>query len=162
MKNTYKIVNARDGFTLIEVIIYLVLFSIIIGGTFTIGYRLLSGSGITSSNLRVQEEAHFILRKIDWVLSGLANVTLPASGTTGSILIVTRSGVTGPIKLDLNSGVLQITRGISASNALNSQSIPVTSVTFEHIPESGLRPKAVKVNFTIDGKTFETIRYVRN
>ena len=54
------------GFTLIETIIYIALFSLIMSGTMLTTYQLISEAGHISSQNIVVQEGDFVVRKIHW------------------------------------------------------------------------------------------------
>ena len=50
-----------QGFTLIEVVIYIALFSLLLGGAFVTAYQLIDNSRELNVKNRVQEEGNFLL-----------------------------------------------------------------------------------------------------
>jgi hypothetical protein len=61
-------VNIARGFTLLETLIYLVLFTFLIGGGFLAVYQIIESSGSIREKTAREAEADFIFRKIDWIL----------------------------------------------------------------------------------------------
>ncbi len=144
----------QKGFTLIEVIIYIALFSIVIGGGMIAAYEIIQSTDSGTNHVIVEEEANFLLRKINWALSG---ATSPLSSLPASSLTVTKSGT--PYIFDLNSNNLRINNII-----LNSSSIKVSNLTFSSPGSNG-----VTTSFTLttqqNGKniteSFFTTKYLR-
>lgn len=61
----------KRGFTLIEVVIYIALFSLLLGTAFVTAYQLIfSGDDLTSTTVNLSE-GNFIQRKINWIFTGL-------------------------------------------------------------------------------------------
>ncbi len=149
----------KKGFTLIEVIIYLALFSIVIGGGMVATYQILGSSNSSSNQVILQEEANFLLRKIDWGMTG-ATVATPA--TIPPSLTITKAGYP-TLKFDLNSTNLRLTRGAGLPLSLNSSSISVSGLSFIAIGNG------ITTQFTLttvqDGRnvsqTFSTTKYLR-
>ncbi len=56
----------NQGFTLIETLLYLALFTLIIGGGMTAAYQIIESTAAAQSHLILEEEGNFILRKIAW------------------------------------------------------------------------------------------------
>src|SRR3989344_8934338 len=54
------------GFTLFEVLVYIGLFSIIMVGVLVSTFNILDSSTDTRRQVVLEQEAHFIFRKIDW------------------------------------------------------------------------------------------------
>lgn len=66
------------GFTLIEMVIYVALFAILIGGLMATAQGLWQSAGDTSLKLNVAEEINFVTKKLSWALTGVGLVNLPA------------------------------------------------------------------------------------
>ena len=82
------------GFTLIETIVYLALFSIVIGGALAATTLLLEGAGRDSARARVQEEGAFMLSKIAYDQSPqLVSNTAYLQGLTDPSILVSSTGV---------------------------------------------------------------------
>ena len=154
------------GFTLIETIIYLGLFAIVIGGGMIAAYSIIQGTDANNNQVIVQEEGNFLLRKLDWALTGATAVTVPNQDTT---LNVTKGGAT--LIFDLSGGNLTLDRGSGAAQ-LNTSSSAITLTPSSHLFTKTVtagEPDAITANFTISsvsaGRTFSqsftTTRYLR-
>jgi len=117
MKNT-------PGFTLIETIIYLALFSVIIGGGMVAAYQIAANTEANYNHIILEEESNFLLRKINQSLVGAASVDFPAPGE----LFISNPGAPA-IWFKATGSNLQITRG-SISTVLNSASVAVLDLSF--------------------------------
>lgn len=154
----------QKGFTLIETLIYLALFSIIIGGFLVTAFQIIQGNDSAQQKAVIEEESNFLLRKIDWALSGVGNINIPPSGLSGSTLSVTKPGLPvgqNPLVFNFNSGNIQLQRGAGASTILNSSNVTISNLLFNHIPASAQKPEAVKASFNIGNRVFETTKYLR-
>ncbi len=136
------------GFTLIEAIVYLALFSILMGGGVVAAYSLFDATTRAGTRTMLQEETDFLLSKIDWTLSGAEAVTAPGAGAVGSALTVakwdTSSG--NPIVIAKNGDNLTMTRSGGSEEILNNTNVSVTAIAFEHVvdPGNGTVPEYVK------------------
>ena len=141
------------AFTLIEAIIYLALFSILMGGAAIAAYNLFDASTKAGTRTMLQGESDFMMAKIDWVLSGIKAVTAPAAGVTGSSLIVAKwdTSLGDPMTVAINGENLTLTRGTNPTVILNNTNTFVSSVAFNHIKNSGdgTVPEAVETVLTI-------------
>ncbi len=149
-----------SGFTLIETIIYISLFSIIMTGVLVSVYGLISSNSKNMTKAMVVEEGIFILGKIDWVLSGAENINLPT--TSGNILSVTKSNdwIDNPVIIKVSAGVMSIKKGTNEAVNLNNSNVTILcpeSKCFTHELESseGLNPESIAINFTIETRTPE-------
>ncbi len=154
-RNRCALKYTPTGFTLIETIIYIGLLSIILSGTLVAGYYIIDGSEHIKQKIAIDAEANFILRKIDWALTGISAINSPAAGTAGASLSVTKLGL-GNLDFDISTGNLRLN-----ATPLNSSSVTISNLSFEHIAEVGKKPAAVKASFEVNGRTFETTKYLR-
>ncbi len=155
----------HHGFTLIEVILYIALFSFLMGAAFVAAYQILDNSDELSVKNTTQKEGSFVLRKIDWVLTGVQTITTPTSGSTNNLRLTKYGGST--VEICLNANKVKIREGsfgaCSNSNylALTTDNVSVSALTFELIDASGTGPKGIKATVTIDGTNFITTKYLR-
>ena len=91
MKTRGLAMSKSNGFTLIETIVYLALFSIMMGGAIVALFNLFESSGRELTHIMLQEEGNFIIAKINWAISGAQSVNQPSG--YGSLLSVNK--VTG-------------------------------------------------------------------
>lgn len=56
------------GFTLIETLVYIALLGILMGGAMLAVYQLIANVGQVNANIAIEEEANFLLRKVNWAL----------------------------------------------------------------------------------------------
>ena len=171
----------NKGFTLIEVVIYLALFSIIIGGGMVAVYGIIQSTDAGNNQIILQEEANFILRKIDWTLTGAISITTPANPTPTTNLILTKniSGSPTLFTFEINSNdvicpvkYLCLKRGSAMSQLntnlfqLNSSSISISNLSFKKTPTGN----GIETNFTLTteqngrnvSQVFTTTKYLRN
>jgi len=150
------------GFTLLETILYIALFSVIITGAMVTAYELLRGSEVISEKITVQAEGNFITQKIDWVLASIASIDFPNSANPYStVLSVTKYDGT-EIDIQFNAGVIEMQNGsTNPFLPLTSDSAAVSELGFEYIPADGSAPVGVRASTTINGVTFETTKYIR-
>lgn len=150
-------VKIHKGFTLIEALVYLALFSILMGGAAISAYNLFDASVKVGTRTMLQGESDFMMAKIDWVLSGAKAVTAPSVGVTGSSLTVAKWDTTlgDPMQVTQNGNQLLLTRGTNAPVVLNNTNTSIVSVSFNHIQGSGdgTVPEAVETVLTISALT---------
>ncbi len=152
--------KTQDGFTLIETLLYMALFGIIIGGFAVTAHNLIQGSGKTTALALAQKEGNFILRKIDWALTGVKTINIPAAGASGAILTVTKYDAS-VLTFDMNSGNMRLQRGTGIPMALNSGNVTVAGVVFDHSAAANGIPEKIKADFTVNGKPFTLTKYLR-
>lgn len=150
-------IKIHKGFTLIEALVYLALFSILMGGAAITAYNLFDSATKVGTRTMLQEESDFMMAKIDWVMSGAKAVTAPASGVTGSSLTVAKwdTSLGDPMQVTQSGTELLLTRGTNASVVLNNTNTTIVSVSFNHIEGSGdgTVPEGVETVLTVSANT---------
>ena len=161
------------GFTLIETVIYIAILAFLMGGGMTAGFYIIDSGQKNKTDINTQAEGYFLLRKIEWALTGASSISV-----TPTSLSVTKDTITGfpssqnPLILSLDGSNLQLTRGnpILTTANLNSSNVAgagVGGVVFIDIPSSGGKPEGVKINFTVMSKEsgvsklFTVAKYLR-
>lgn len=172
MNNFYKIKNKKrsSGFTLIEVVVYLALFSIIIGGAMVSVLQIVESSTSLQSKVVMEEEANFLLRKINWALNGATTMSVSGDHLTLTIInpyLITTGAHTFVFDIDSSGGYLRLSKNGATAINLNSQNVKVSNLAFTYSPPSGAKPASVNTHFNLmekesgDQDDFETTRYLR-
>ena len=154
--------SSLTGFTLIEVIIYLALFAIVFGGAIVAAYNVFESNGRDQAKAMVQEEADFLIAKIDWALSGVKSATLPALPPTppdlssnGAVLSVTKYNfASNPVVISLSGTDLVISEGGNPPITLNNSNVQIGSLNFKHKNASGdgIDPESVQAVFIVSAR----------
>lgn len=146
------------GFTLLETLIYLAILSILIVAGVASAYAILDIGGRGAKGIVIASEGNFLIRKIDWALSG-----------------ATKIDVSDPLStMKITKGAIEYTFIITAGgvvklNGTDLSSINVTVVgsgaggkAFDYFPTSGGMPCGVRVTLGVNGMNFEVKRYLRD
>jgi type II secretory pathway component PulJ len=150
------------GFTLIEVLIYSALFAFILSMVLVSVYQIMQSSNSLDIKNVTEAEANFLLRKMGWALSSVSTINFPVAGSSSSTLSVSRINFSqNPIVFSSGNNNLTIKRGSEATAILNSQSISINSVSFLHLAAAGDIPEAVRINLTVNSKTYQTTIYLK-
>lgn len=157
---------SRTGFTLIETIIYIALFSLMMTGILLSAYQLIANSSMAEASVTAQEEGNFVLRKISWVLTGtssVAQITTPALGAYANTLSLVRGDGT-TIDMCLKNQTIWMrenkTGGTCADSSYAStttSNVQVTSLQFQY----SSAPAGIIASTTISGVVFTTKKYIR-
>jgi prepilin-type N-terminal cleavage/methylation domain-containing protein len=162
-------IKNKTGFTLIEVIIYIALFTILMVGAFVTAYQLLQGSDTLSGKAVTQDEINFVLRKIDWALNGTsssASLIIPSATTLSSstLSFIRPDGNKIDFQLNTASSSIEMKESVGANIFLpiTTNNVKVTSLGFRYIPSIGIgAPVGVEATTTINGITATTTKYFR-
>lgn len=153
------------GFTLIETIIYAVLISMIIGFSSFVVYQIINTQEMLKAKIELEEEANFILQKINWALAGASVINQPAANATSTTLSINKANfIQNPLIFDLNNKNIRLSRGGSEAVVLNNSDINIDQLVFEYLSSTSTL-KSVKSTITLKSgrysKTIETINYLR-
>ena len=140
--------SKQQGFTLIEVLIYLGLFSVIFVSLLASAFVILRGINSTETKAMVLEEGNFLLAKFDWAVAGATAVSVVSNPPSLNI-----SRFSNPITLtfSLNGNNLQMNRGAGAVT-LNNSNVIVSNLVFSNIG-AGTQVESVQVTFILSAKT---------
>lgn len=147
----------KKGFTLVEVIIYLALFGILMGGGIVTAFAILESSGRNASIIMIQEEGSFILGKISATLSGAEAVTSPGENLSGSTLSVVKwdASAGNPIVINIDGDNIVLSHSRDPAIPLNNSNIFITNLNFTHNVNLGVgsKPESVTSSFTANNRT---------
>jgi len=151
-----------SGFTLIEVIIYSALVSLIMMSVFVVVYYVIEANDRSMAKFIAEEEANFLLKKISWVLNGVSAINSPAAGASDSKLSVNKINFPdNPVVIDFEANNIRIKRGAKEAVVLNSQNIAIANLEFKHLAPTGNRPAGVKASFNINARPHNVTIYLR-
>ncbi len=160
--------KCSKGFTLIETIVYLALFSILMTGIIASVYALMESGDRNQTKAMLQEEKEYLLGKLNWALSGAQTVSTPVAGFSGTSLNIVKYDGT-PVTLS-RVGTKMTFKTTGAPVDLNNDSVMVTNLVFIHTYAGGANPESVEAGFTLTAtstngmtitQTASTTRYIR-
>ncbi len=149
--------NYKSGFTLVEVLVYIALFSILVSGVLVSVYTMLESSGRDGTQTMMLEEGNFLLDKIGWVVSDVQIINSPAQNTTGTTLSVTPwdTSVGNPVVVCVGAQHMTIRYGTGVTQQLNNTNVWLTDASFTHVVQNGegTVPESVTATFTLNTRT---------
>ncbi|OGD85669.1 hypothetical protein A2164_03085 [Candidatus Curtissbacteria bacterium RBG_13_35_7] len=143
----------HQGFTLVELIIYMGLLGIFLIILTDIFVSMLNVKGKTEAVSYVEQDGRFILSRFGYDIPQASSITIPQNlGESGNSLVMVVNGSTYTYSLVSNN--LQLNNGSTTEN-LNSSETEITAITFQKIGNSGGK-NTVKIQFTIESITQTT------
>ena len=152
------------GFTLLETLVYLALFTLIIGGLVAASYLLFQSSDRSQTKAMMQEESNFILGKILWSLNDAQTITTPANNASGPTLIASKYDATSFTVSTTSANVFL------NGNRLNNENVSLDRLWFRHIHDSTTNTDGVEITLEVRARTpngmfvmqsASTTRYIR-
>jgi len=160
------------GSTLIELIVYLALFSVIMGGAVISVYSMAETSGSNETKVMMLAEGLFLQAKIQWALSNVDVVYAPATSstcTTECLLSIKKQNPDGRLVVLTHEGSnMVISHDGGEKKILNNSSTIVSSVSIINTDE-GDGKNSIVINFNLSMKdprgaqissSFSVVEYV--
>lgn len=145
-----KIKMGEKGSTLIEMLLYMGLLSILLVILTDIFISILDVRLESESTSQVEQDGRFILSRLSYDLNRAEAISSPANlGDTANSLLLTVGGVT--YNYTLSGGNLQLNNGSTADN-LNGSETNLSNITFQKLGNSGGK-ETVDIQFTINSVT---------
>ncbi|KKT41196.1 MAG: hypothetical protein UW30_C0011G0027 [Candidatus Giovannonibacteria bacterium GW2011_GWA2_44_13b] len=138
----------KNGFTLIETIIYIALLSMLIGGGLITAFYIVDTSRANATDINIEAEGNFLLRKFEWVMNGSAITTLADTSLT-----VSKNGTTYVLAKD---GANMELDGVVLNSLLVSVTLPASGKIF-----ASEDPEGVIFAFKLNGKEFSAAKFTR-
>ncbi|QQR65038.1 type II secretion system protein [Candidatus Kaiserbacteria bacterium] len=168
------VLHNKNGFTLIETIIYVGLFGIICSGIFVSIYPFFTGAERLSRNITNEDESSFILAKIRYALINTITtpqgvITTPGEGETSDTLVLEQDRHVAYI-FTLDTGNAFCTPPLICSQVtlmdhgkdplpLNASRVTIDNITFTHHAPVGDAPRSLEVSFRVGDIPVGPIRY---
>lgn len=146
------------GFTLIEVVMYIGLFSIVMSSSVVVVWQLVDGMRHDMQRITVQEEGNFVMQKIHRSLADAESVEVLGGAVSHEVVLHAAERIT--IRFHAASSSVEIQRGEAASFVpLTTPAVVVTNVVFTDVSYMGVF--GMRATLTINDEVFEIEEYVR-
>lgn len=147
----------NKGFTLIEVLIYSLIFVIITGGMTLFAISILTASERADSQVELSDNSRFMIQKIQQNLRGTSTVNSPTVGNTAtSLSINTASASANPVVFDLSGGAVRMKVASASPLPLTNTFVEVMSISFQNYSFSTGTKNTIRIKGKM--KTSEAIR----
>lgn len=119
------------GFTLIESLIYALIFVIVVGGMMMFAISMLTSSERANAQLEVSDNARFLIQKFERTIQGATAINSPGIGASASSLsVTTASASSNPNVFDLSGGVIRLKQASGTPLPLTNSMVTVSSLSF--------------------------------
>lgn len=143
----------ESGVTLLETLVYIALFSVIIGGTLVAVFQIVESTSKSQARVLALSEGTFIISKIKWLSSGAESIVIqdPAS------VVVTKAGIA--YTLTVSGGVFTFATA-EASLPLSSSYVVVTGPPGGQVFSYSPSEKEFSAAFLVQEEVFNFTAYV--
>ncbi len=155
-----------SGFTLIEIIIYMTLFSIMMGGLIVTVFQLIQNTEKMTLKNFDQEEINFVLKKIDWAFSDAISINHPLSGTSDELEVNKYNYIDNPVTLRLNTfdpqhKHIELCLNNIDCNPITTRNVEVNDFSVIYLDNIDPIPDGIETIINIDGIEISNIKYLR-
>lgn len=150
----------NKGFTLIEVLVYLALLSIIITGCLSTAYFVLETSQKIDKAITQNEEKNFLLSILSWAMDGAVAINSPTAQQNGNTLSINKSDFDkNPLVFSFTDRTLYLGIGGDAALPLNTSDTPITDFSVLHILNQSI--EGASINLTFDAQNLNLIKFLK-
>lgn len=123
----------KSGFTLVEFLFYIALFSIFFTGLFTLLQIFYDNRADNNIRLEVEQNGLIISQIISQEIRNAQSINYPLSGQSDSFIsLETYDSLRNPIVISLNDNLILYSEGNSFSDNLSTQRVSVSDLVFEN------------------------------
>lgn len=150
--------KTKQGFTLIEFLIYIGLLSILLAIMSQVFLATLSIRTESEGATNIQQDGRYILSRLTYDVYRAKSISAPAVGSTGGALslTITENGTDVSYRYSTASGNLWLTIGAANPVQLNSSTVTLTAFSIQRIGNSGQILDArdtAKIHIGLQGKS---------
>lgn len=123
--------NLRKGYTLVELLIFIAIFTVVIGAFISMLVISLRLQARQSSAGSVQQESTALLQQLQYYVENSSLVNIPIDTSTTTLSLRMSSTTLDPTTVTVSaSGTVYLKQGSGTSTALTSNRVKVTGLTF--------------------------------
>lgn len=143
--------RSTKGFTLVEMILYVSLCSIMLLVISTMLSYLLSSRVKSQAITEVNQQGFQIMYSITQTIRNGRSIQVPSLGTSSSTLSLTVANtLLNPTVFSVSSSTFFIQEGGKAPIALTNSRVKASSLVFQNISSSSSSEKVLRVSFVLD------------
>lgn len=156
----------KGGFILIEIIIYMALFSIMMGSLIVIVFQLIQNTEKMTLKNFDQEEINFVFKKIDWAFSDAININYPSSGTSNELELNKYNYTDNPVIFRLNTidphyRHIELCINITDCNPITSKNVEVKDFSVIYLDNIDDIPDGIKIIININEIEISNIKNLK-
>lgn len=139
-------IRSNQGFTLIELILYIGIVSIVLASLVPFAWNMVQGSVKSSNQQELSSQARFISERIKYEIRNANDI----NNISAESISLAGDPPNNPTVIDLLGGKIRIQQGVVSPIDLNSQSTTVSSLVFVSYTSMDNKTKHIRFSFTID------------
>lgn len=145
------ILRSQKGFTLVELVLYVSICSILLL-TISSFLSFLLGARVRSQAIsEVNQQGFQAMSLITQTIRNGRSIQVPGIGTSSSTLSITTSNaLLNPTIFDVSSTTLRVKEGSKTAILLTNSRVKLSALTFQNVSSSSSTEKIIRISFTLD------------
>ena len=157
MMNFFKNIQVKKGFSLIETIVYIAIFSAFIGALVTFALNINTSRLKTQTMLEVKGQGADLMRILTNSVKNATAINYPGTGLSSGTLSVDMSDtLVNPTIFSGSGEAIYITEGANSAIALTNNEVKVTDLSFTNVSKINT-PGVIQIRFTISNTALQTL-----
>ena len=146
-----KISSHQKGFTLVEMVLYVSICSILLLSLSMFLSFLLSARVRSQAITEVNQQGLQVMNIVTQTIRNGRSIQIPGTGVSStSLAITTGYPLLNPTIFDLSSTTIRIKEGGSIAIALTNSRIRASSLLFQNVSSASSSEKIIRISFTLD------------
>jgi Tfp pilus assembly protein PilW len=145
------LLRAQKGFTLVEVVLYVAICSLLLV-TISVFLSFLLGARVRSQAItEVNQQGFQVMSLITQTIRNGRSIQVPSTGVSSSTLsITTVNALLNPTIFNISSTTVKIKEGSQVAIPLTNSRIRVSNLLFQNVSSGSSTEKIIRVSYTID------------
>jgi type II secretory pathway component PulJ len=145
-----KKIQKQQGFSLIEFLMYMGIFSLLLISLFQMFTSILDNQAESETTASVSEDGKFLIARLSYDIQQASEITTPATiGSSGNSLQLTIGGTS--YSYTINNGNLVLTNTAETNAPLNGYDTTVSNLSFTRLGNSNGK-NVITVAFTVTSR----------
>ena len=142
---------SQKGFTLVELILYVSICSILLL-TISSFLSFLLGARVRSQAItEVNQQGFQVMSLITQTIRNGRSIQVPSMGTSSSTLSITTGDVAlNPTVFSLSSTTIEVKEASKNAMSLTNSRVRVTALTFQNVSSGSSTEKIIRISYTLD------------
>ncbi len=152
LHSTFYILHSRKGFTVLELLIFSAIFTLVMLAFLTILVTVVGVNARQTSAAEVNGQSQYLLQQLKYYIERSSLIELSRDVSTTTLKLRMKSGSEDPTLIYLSGGIVYLQAGSSAASAITSSRVNVSSMSFtkrSHPPGKD----SVETSFTVEYNT---------
>lgn len=138
--------NENKGFTLVELILYIAIITIVLSALVPFAWNTVETGVKSAVQQEVNANARYISERIKYEIRNATGINSVAAT---SISLATSTPATNPTVIDLSGGNIRIKQGAGSAVNLNSANTVINSLIFTNYSSGDTKTKHIKFVMTV-------------